>query len=34
MIFSNGINKIAIPKAKQNQMVIRRIIKENDLVVM
>ena len=34
MIFSNGINKIAIPKAKQNQMVIRRIIKENDLIVM
>ena len=33
MIFSNGINKIAIPKVKPNQMVIRRLIKENDLIV-
>lgn len=32
MVFSNGINIIAIPKAKQNQMLIRRLIKENNLL--
>ena len=34
MIFSNGSNQIAIPKVKPNQMVIRRLIKENNLVIM
>lgn len=33
MIFSNGRNTIAIPKVKPNQMVIRRLIKENNLIV-
>ena len=33
MIFSNGSNKIAIPKIKPNQMVIRRLIKENNLII-
>ena len=33
MIFSNGKNNIAIPKVKPNQMVIRRLIKENDLIL-
>lgn len=33
MIYSNGKNKIAIPKVKPNQMVIRRLIKENNLIV-
>jgi hypothetical protein len=33
MIFSNGINQIAIQKIKPNQMVIRRLIKENELVL-
>ena len=34
MIFSNGSNKIAILKVRPNQMVIQRLIKENNLVVM
>jgi hypothetical protein len=33
MIFSNGKNTIAIPKVKPNQMVIRRLIKENNLAI-
>ena len=32
MIYSNGKSKIAIPKVKPNQMVIRRLIKENNLI--
>ena len=33
MVFSNGKNKIAIPKIKPNQMMIKRLIKENGLAV-
>jgi hypothetical protein len=32
MIFSDGCSKIAIPRVRPNQMVIRRLIKEYNLL--
>ena len=32
MVFSNGNDKIVIPKVRPNQMVIRRLIKEHNLL--